>query len=93
MYLRSSSDALYASLSCSLIATCKTSLSNFERYLGSIGIFKDRPTTPILNQAEVSSYTNLLCGTIMPYIESQAAIKSKKHQVLWVLFLLVWVLH
>ena len=56
----------------------KTSLSNFERYLGSIGIFKDRPTTPILNQAEVSSYTNLLCGTIMPYIESQAAIKSKK---------------
>ena len=58
--------------------TFKTSLSNFERYLGSIGIFKDRPTPPILNQAEVSSYTNLLCGTIMPYIESQAAIKSKK---------------
>ena len=58
--------------------TFKTSLSNFERYLGSIGIFKDRPTTPILNQSEVSSYTTLLCGTIMPYIESQAAIKNKK---------------
>lgn len=58
--------------------TFKTSLPNFERYLGSIGIFKDRPTIPILNQAEVSSYTSLFCGTIMPYVESQAAIKNKK---------------
>jgi hypothetical protein len=56
----------------------KTSLSNLERYLGSIGIFKDQPQKPILNQAEVSSYTNLLCGTIMPYIESQTAIRAKK---------------
>lgn len=58
--------------------TFKTALSNLERYMGSIGILKDNPKKPILNQAEISAYTNLLCGTIMQYVETQAAIKSKK---------------
>ena len=56
----------------------KESLTSLEKYLGSIGCDKDNPTTPYLNDAETSSYTNLLTGTIMPYIETKTAITQKK---------------
>jgi hypothetical protein len=56
----------------------KESLVNLERYLGSIGCDKDNPIKPYLNEAEISAYTNLLTGTIMPYIETKTAITQKK---------------
>jgi len=56
----------------------KESLINLERYLGSIGCDKVNPTKPYLNEAETSVYTNLLTGTIMPYIETKTAITQKK---------------
>jgi hypothetical protein len=56
----------------------KESLVNLERYLGSIGCDKDNPIKPYLNEAEISAYTNLLTGTIMPYIETKTAVTQKK---------------
>jgi hypothetical protein len=56
----------------------KESLVNLEKYLGSIGCDKDNPIKPYLNEAEISAYTNLLTGTIMPYIETKTAVTQKK---------------
>jgi hypothetical protein len=56
----------------------KESLVNLEKYLGSIGCDKANPTKPYLNTPEISAYTNLLTGTIMPYIETKTAVTQKK---------------
>jgi hypothetical protein len=55
----------------------QTSLVNLERYLGSIGVEKTSPTTPILNETEISAYTTLF-PTIMQYVETRTATQKKK---------------
>jgi hypothetical protein len=55
----------------------KESLTNFEKYLGSIGYPKDNPYPPTLNDPETLSYKTLF-PTIMLYIETRTAVKAKK---------------
>ena len=55
----------------------KESLTNFEKYLGSIGYPKNNPYPPTLNETETSSYKTLLTN-IMLYIETRTAVKAKK---------------
>jgi hypothetical protein len=55
----------------------KESYANFESYIGSIGIEKTKKNRPILNEAEISSYTNLY-ATVMQYVETKNAVSQKK---------------
>jgi|688.fasta_scaffold03318_16 hypothetical protein len=55
----------------------KESLTNFEKYLGSIGYPKNNPYPPTLNEAETLAYKTLLTE-IMLYIETRTAVKAKK---------------
>ena len=55
----------------------KDSLADFESYIGSIGIEKTLKNIPILNEAEISSYTSLFAN-IMQYIETKNAVTQKK---------------
>jgi hypothetical protein len=55
----------------------KESLTNFENYVGQIGIESKLKNIPILNEAEISSYTNLY-ATFMQFIETKNAVSTKK---------------
>jgi hypothetical protein len=55
----------------------KESYTNFESYIGSIGIEKTKKNLPILNEAEISSYTNLY-ATVMQYVETKKCSFSEK---------------
>jgi GH24 family phage-related lysozyme (muramidase) len=55
----------------------KDSLADFESYIGSIGVEKTLKNTPILNEAEIASYTSLFTN-IMQYTETKTAITQKK---------------
>jgi hypothetical protein len=55
----------------------KDSLADFESYIGSIGVEKTLKNTPILNEAEIASYTSLFAN-IMQYTETKNAVTQKK---------------
>jgi len=55
----------------------KESLTNFEKYLGSIGYPKNNPKPPTINDPETLAYKTLL-PNIMLYIETRTAVKAKK---------------
>ena len=55
----------------------KDSLAGFESYIGSIGIEKTLKNTPVLNEAEIASYTSLFAN-IMQYTETKNAVSQKK---------------
>ena len=55
----------------------KDSLTDFESYIGSIGVEKTLKNIPILNEAEIASYTSLFAN-IMQYTETKTAVTQKK---------------
>jgi len=55
----------------------KDSLAGFESYIGSIGIEKTLKNIPVLNEAEIVSYTSLFAN-IMQYTETKNAVSQKK---------------